>query len=230
MRLIILISLFSTTIGFSQKVIVSETPEMINEKNVMGLSTLLELDEDLVRDAWEKKLKEWGGYKTKSKIYTCEKAFVPLIANTQFKIISKVLTTKKGVKVWFAFEDSLVILNATTNPKEYASSSKLLHDFGLEQYILDINNQLKDAEKVLSSTVKEQEKMISKGESIRSSIIDNRSDKAKYEQKLRDNEKEYKILKSDSTSNIVNQKAANENVEKMKRSVEVVRSKISKVE
>lgn len=230
MKKIILIVAITSSFIHAQKVNVVESIEIIAEKNTMGLSTMLELDEDLVRDAWEKKLKEWGGYKSKSKVYTCEKAFIPSIANNPFRVISKVATTKKGVIVWFTFEDSTVVLNATSSPKTYTNASKLLHDFGLEQYIFDINNQIKDAEKVLASSVKDQEKMISKGEDIRSNIADNRSDKAKYEQKLKDNEKDYLQLKLDSEANIVNQKTANENVDKMKRAVEVVRSKISKVE
>ncbi len=228
-KLIIALSISYSCIH-AQKVLVSETVEIIAEKNILGLSTTLELDEDLVRDAWEKKMKEWGGYKSKSKIYTCEKAFIPSIANAPFRVISKVATTKKGVVVWYTFEDSTVVLNATSSPKTYTNATKLLHDFGLEQYIFDINNQIKDAEKVLSTTVKEQEKMISKGEDIKSSMADNRSEKVKLEQKLKDNEKEFVQLKADSEANLINQKTANENVEKMKRAVEVVRSKISKVE
>ena len=113
---------------------------------------------------------------------------------------------------------------------KYKEAEKILHDFGVAVYLADINEQIKEAEKVLMSSVRDQERMIAKGESIRGNVIDNRQDKVKWEKKLEDNANQYKQLKIDSTQNVQNQAATAETVEKMKRAVEAVRSKISKVE
>ncbi|TAF72756.1 MAG: hypothetical protein EAZ53_14970 [Bacteroidetes bacterium] len=230
MKKVIFITIISIGFSFGQKVLVNETEEKIDEIRRIGVSTNLELDEDNIKDAWEKKLKEWGSYKYKNKIYTIEKAFLPTVSTVPMRLISKVETTRQGVKVWFTLDDGSQYLSSQATPKPFAEAKKILHDFGFEQYIADINEQIKDAEKVLSNSVREQEKMIDKGQDIRNSIVENRNEKIKFEKKIKEGEQMYLQLKSDSLANIANQAITTENVEKMKRSVEVVRSKISKVE
>lgn len=230
MKKVILFLFISFEFCFGQKVLVNETEEKIDEIRRVGVSTFIELDENKIVDAWERKLRDWGKYKYKNKVYSIETASMPTVSVSPVRMISKIETTKQGVKVWFTIDDGYQYLSSQKNPKQFEDAKKILHDFGMEQYIADINEQIKDAEKMLSNSVREQEKMISKGQDIKSNIADNRSDKIKYEKKIKEGEQAYVQLKSDSLANLANQAIANENVEKMKRSVEVVRSKISKVE
>jgi hypothetical protein len=215
---------------FAQKVSVLEGEEKIDEMKKKGLYTILELDEDLVKSMWSKKLKEYGSLKSKSNTYIVEQASIGAISAGFIKILSKTEVTTKGVKVFYSLDMGDSYITADGDNGKYKEAEKILHDFGVSVYLADINNQIKDAEKVLMMSVRDQEKMISKGESIRSNILDNRQEKTKLEKRLEDNSNQYKQLKVDSTQNVQNQAAAAETVEKMKRAVEVVRNKINKVE
>ncbi|MDX2188485.1 MAG: hypothetical protein SFY32_01365 [Bacteroidota bacterium] len=222
--------LFFVFQGFGQKVTVAESDEIIEDVKRKGLYTVLELDLDDVKQGWTKKMKEWGSFKNKSGTYIVEQGTIASISSTFVKIISKVEATSKGSKVWFAIDLGDAYVTSSGDASKYKEAEKLLHDFGVAMYIADINDQIKEAEKVLASSVKDQEKLINKGEKLRSDILSNRQEKVKLEKKLTDNAIEYKQLQSDSVTNLQNQAAASEVVEKTKKAVEAVRAKVSKVE
>ena len=215
---------------FSQKVTISESEEQVDGMKKKGLFTILELDEDVVRSAWNKKLKEYGGVRNKSGIYMMDQATMASISSTFVKVISKVEPTMKGTKVWYALDLGDAYVSSNGDHGKFREAERILKDFGVSVYLMDINEQIRQAEKVLMSSVRDQERMISKGDNIRSNIVGNRQEKVKLEKRLADNVVEYKQLQSDSTINIQNQAATTETVEKMKKAVEAVRSKISKVE
>ena len=63
------LSIALLTIAFqinAQKVVVIETEEKADEMKRKGLSIMLELDEEVVRKEWQKKMRELGGMKTVS--------------------------------------------------------------------------------------------------------------------------------------------------------------------
>lgn len=216
--------------SYSQKVIVTEQEEKVDEMKRKGLAIMLELDEEVVRKEWLKKLREYGSVKTKSGAILVEQANMPNVSMTPIKIISTVQNNTKGTKVWYAIDLGDAYVTADGDKTKYNEASKVLHDFGVNMYIQDINEQIKEAEKVLAGAVKEQERLITKGESIKSSIGKNRLEKIKLQQKIAETDSTYKTMKVDSLQNVQNQKAATENVDKMKRAVDMVKNKITKVE
>ena len=230
MKKIIIAAIFITNAVFAQKVTVLSGEDKLDETNRKGLYAIIELDEDFVKSAWTKKLKEFGSMKSRAGLYTVDQASIGAISPTFIKIISKTEVTTKGIKVFYALDlgDAYVTLDG--DKSKYNEAEKILHDFGVAVYLADINEQIKEAEKVLMSSVRDQERMIAKGENIRGNILDNRQEKMKLEKRLVDNANQYKQLKTDSTQNVQNQAATAETVEKMKKAVEAVRSKISKVE
>lgn len=214
----------------AQKVIVTETEEKIEEMKRKGLSAIIELDEEGLRKNWIKKLKEYGTLKTKGSAIIVEQANLPALSQTPVKIISTVQTTPKGTKIWWAIDLGDAYVTADGDKNKYDAASKILKDFGIAQYIDDINQQIKEAERVLSQSVREQEKLIQKGDNINSSIEKNRNEKIKLIQKIAETDSSYKKLKGDSLQNVLNLKAAAENVDKMKRAVEIVKDKIKQLE
>ncbi len=227
------LSIALLTIAFqinAQKVVVIETEEKADEMKRKGLSIMLELDEEVVRKEWQKKMRELGGMKTRSGAILVDQANMPAISISPVKLISTVNINVKGTKVWYAIDLGDAYVTSAGDQAKYNEASKFLHDFGVALYIQDINEQIKEAEKVLSNAVKEQERMMVKGENIKNSITKNRAEKLKWQQKFAENDSIYKIIKIDSLQNLQNQKATSENVDKMKRAVDIVKNKITKVE
>jgi hypothetical protein len=225
------ILIFSIVLNsFGQKVSVIESEEVTDEIKRKGISTVLEIDVEVVKEAWTKKLKEFGNTKAKSWGYLVEQANIATISASLIKIYSKIEPTSKGTKIWWALDLGDVYLSSSADKSKFDEAVKLLHDFGVNLYIQDINIQIKEVEKVLSFAVKDQEKMMVKAESIRSSIARNRQEKMKLDQRLAENLLEYKLQVTDSIQNVKNQIASTENVDKMKKAVEAVKAKISKVE
>ena len=216
--------------SFAQKVVVSETEETCEDLKRKGISTILEIDVDVVKEAWLKKMKEFGSTKSRSWGYLVEQANVATISHTLVKLYTKVEPTLKGTKIWWSIDLGDAFVGSDNDKAKFNEAVRILHDFGVNQYIQDINIQIKEAEKILSFAVKDQEKMMVKAESIRSSIARNRQEKMKLEQKLAENQLEYRLQVADSAQNIKNQTASTENVEKMKKAVEAVKAKISRVE
>jgi hypothetical protein len=228
-KIIVAIFMISYSV-MAQKVTVMEGEESINDVKRKGLYTIIELEEDFVKSAWTKRIKEFGSMKTKSGTYIVEQASIGAISPAMIKIASKVDVTTKGIKVFYSLDLGDAYISDDGDKGKFNEAVKILHDFAVTAYLDDINEQVKEAEKILKLSVRDQEKMISKGESIRTSILDNRQEKIKFEKKLEENAFQYKQFKIDSTQNVQNQAAAVETVEKMKRAVEAVRGKISKVE
>lgn len=214
----------------AQKVEVKELSMTIDNTARVGMSTVLELDLEFVEGLWKKHLKKYGSVKSRNGILYVEQATMPTITLSNVKVISKLEATDKGTTVWYSLDLGNAYVNASGDKTQYQEATKLLHDFGVSAYLADINEQIKEAERILSLSVKDQEKTISKGESLQNSIQKNRQEKTKLEQRLVDNAVEYKQLIADSVQNYQNQKFAAENVEKMKRAVEAVRAKVTKVE
>lgn len=230
MKKIILIALMASNIAFAQKVTVAEGEEKAEDLPRKGLYTLLELDEDVVKREWNRKLKEFGSVRTKSGVYILEQAKILSISETPIKVLSKVDHSMKGTKVWIAVDLGTSFITKDGEPAKYKELEKIVHDFGVNMYIADINEQIKEAEKVLENNVKEQEKQISKGENIKNNIAKNRNYKLSLEKKIVETDSLYRNLKFDSIQNVQNQKASAESVEKMKRAVDLTRAKINKVE
>lgn len=194
-----------------------------------GMSTVLELDYDDVEKAWLKKLKDYGKYTSEKGVYTVESCVIPSISSTAVRIISTVVKTSKGAEVFWAIDMGTSYVSRTT-PKEFTEASKILHDFGVQCYIDDINEQIKEAESVLSTSVKNQEKLANNGENLQKNVDSNRKKKKEYEQNIIDLDKEYDQLLKDIEQNKMDQTAAAQEVERLKKALESVKSKLTLVE
>ncbi|MFN0049168.1 MAG: hypothetical protein ACKVOU_08610 [Cytophagales bacterium] len=231
MKIVLLLGLLlSMVLGFSQKVMVTETEEKADGINRKGVSILLELDESVVRKQWQKKLKELGSLKTRNGVIIIDQGNMPVVSPSPVKIVSTVQNDTKGTKVWYSIELSENQFVTSTESEKFASASKFLKDFGVALYIQDINEQIKEAEKVLASLVKDQEKTILRGENLKTAIYKNRDNRLALIEKISHIDSTYKLIQIDSAKNVANQKAIGEDVDKMKRAVDIVKNKITKVE
>lgn len=210
----------------AQKVKVSESTETIDKLDRSGLFVVIDLDQKTVDKMWEKQLKSYGKTESSKGTYTTPVANVSNISSSPVKIVSKVEGSGKGTKVWWTIDMGTSHVTKESNSSAYKSAEKILYEFALECYRVDINNQIKDAEKALSSSVKNQERKIKDGENLVRDIDKNKQEKINLEQKLKDNASELEQLKKDVEQNKLDQTAAASEVEKMKKAVDVVKQKL----
>ena len=229
------IFVFLTAFCFSvsvqaQKIKVSESTEEVQQITRTGMSTVIELDAKDVQKAWQKQLKNYGKLDVSNGVITVPVANVSAISSSPCRIVSTVKSNSKGATVWWAIDMGDAHVTASGNNSAYRSAERILHDFAAECYRDDINEQVKDAEKALNASVKNQDKQVREGENLVKDVAKNKQDKANLEQKLKDNAAELEQLQKDIAKNKTDQATAVQETEKMKKAVEVVRAKLNGIE
>ncbi|MFL5727901.1 MAG: hypothetical protein ACJ75J_00320, partial [Cytophagaceae bacterium] len=187
------------------------------------------LDDDEVEDEWKKQLKNYGKVEYSKGIYTVPVANVPSISSSPCRITSIVKSSGKGTQVWYSIDLGNSHVTSSGNSSAYKAAEKILNDFAILCYRDDINNQIKDAEKALSNSVKDQEKEVKEGEQLVKDVEKNKQEKINLEQKIKENGEQAVQLQKDITQNKTDQATAAQQVEKMKKALEVVKAKLTTV-
>jgi hypothetical protein len=186
-----------------------------------GAAVQIDLNNKSIVKEFENTLKTYGKLtKLKGDAYKVTEATFPGVSGTCV-IYAKCYSSSKGYLAWWSIDNGSHI---TSNSKH--SESKL-EEFARQQYINDINAQIKDAEDAVKSAAKVQEKQIDKGADLVKDISKNGQQKKKLEQELKENADELVQLNKDVEKNKDDQKKAAEEVAKMQKALEVVKSKLN---
>lgn len=156
-----------------------------------GMQVIIELEEKFVTKAWMQKMKSFGKVESDKNSYVIHGASIPDISSS-CTLYSTVFTTKSGTVIFWAID--LGSMYITQGHEHYEKAQKKLHSYAKEIYIADVNVQIVAAEEALSESVKNQEKLIKQGESLRSALQKNVKDKADMESKLLENGTEFSRL------------------------------------
>jgi hypothetical protein len=230
-KLSILLSLVLVSfLSFSQKIKVEGVEEKVNDVPRKGLGVEIDLEEKLVKKLWEKKLKEFGKVESSKGAYYVNGGNMSKVSSSPVNIISSIKSSKSGQVVWYAIDlgDSYV---TTDNKKgSYRDAEQILKDFAIQCYTEDINNQIEDAQKALEKTEKEREKKVKEGDNLVKDVENNKKEKEKLEQKLKENADDLVKLQAKQEQNKKDQASANQEVEKMKQAVEAVKAKLNKID
>lgn len=222
-------ALFSIS-SYAQKIKVSETTEEVERITRTGLSTTIELDAKSIEKAWQKQLKNYGKTDNTKGVITVPVANVSAISSSPCRIVSMVKSSGKGATIWWAIDMGDAHVTSSGNSSAYKAAERVLHDFASQCYRDDINEQIKDAEKALNTSVKNHDKEVREGGNLIKDVENNKQDKINLEQKLKENAAELEQLQKDIAKNKTDQAAALQDIEKMKKAVEVVRDKLNHIE
>jgi len=186
-----------------------------------GAAIEIDLDNKSIVKEWESTLKTYGKLtKLKGDAYKVTEATFPGVSGTCV-IYAKCYSNSKGYLAWWSIDNGSQI---TSNSKH---SETKLEEFARQQYINDINTQVKDAEDAVKSAAKAQEKQIDKGADLVKDISKNGQEKQKLEQELKDNASELQQLNKDVESNKSDQAKAAAEVAKMQKALEVIKGKLN---
>jgi hypothetical protein len=166
----------------------------IQQVDRKGMQVLVELDAKFVSKSWAQKLKEFGKVETDKGNFIIHGASIPDIS-TACTVYSNVTSTSKGVFVFWAIDLGSEYI--TEGHNKYEAAKKKLRDYAAGIYIADVNVQIAAAESALNSSVKNQEKFVKLGETLKSNTQKNAKEKTDLERKLGDNAKELKGYESE---------------------------------
>ena len=229
MRIVFSLLVISCLSALAQKVEIEEKAMKSFGLERNGFATTLALEDKFVEKAWVKKLKEFGKVERDKNEYKVNLAEVPSVSNAQVTIYSYVLPSSGGVMVWYAIDKGSGYVNEE-NKKEFDAAVKILHDFGVERYVADINEQIKEAEDALRDVVKDQEKVVNKGSKLATDLEENKEHKIELLQELKSNKADSIVLEKEISFNLKEQDKMKQEVEKMKIALDNVKAKLDEVE
>lgn len=213
---------------FAQKINVIEENNTANNKYVSGYSVTIDLNASDVKKSWNKQLKTYGKTVKEGNNISVINANVPSFPTGGTNLYSTTSDSPRGLKIWFCI----------TTPEKWNSSDKItsesqaktiLHDFAATSYRDNINEQIKDAERALMNASKNQEKVLRNNEKIKNQILDNATEKIELEKKLKQNAADLIQFNKDLEQNKIDQQKAQEEVERMKKATEIVKSKLNEI-
>lgn len=214
---------------FAQKVIVKADEERIDNTPRSGLSTVIILEKDEVEKAWIKQLKEFGKVESKNGNYIVDKVIIPSISTTPVKLFSTTIASKEGTKVFLAVDLGKEYVSTDTKT-EYNATEKILKNFGVKLYRDDINDQIEAAEKAQTNSARNQERKYKEGQALLTNKEKNKQQKLDLFDQIKKNTSDSIMIHQQIEQNILDQKAAEEDLNKMKSAIERIRAKLNTIE
>ena len=224
-----LILLFVINLSSAQKVSVSESSEVIDKISRHGLSTVIALDNKKIEKSWEKQLKTYGKVDYSKGVYTVAVANIPSVSSSPCVITSIVKNTGKGTMVWWAIDMGKQHVSKAHTSSAYNAAEKILYEFAIQAYRDDKNDQIEEAEKAVATAVKAQEKEVKEGQDLVKDVEDNKQEKINLEQKIKENGEELVQLQKDIEQNKKDQATAAENVEKVRKALELKKAELGAI-
>jgi hypothetical protein len=223
----ICMAIVSFSILNAQKISVNDQSYTIDKIQRIGVATYLDLDKKFVEKLWKDELKKYGKVSSDKDIYYVEIAQMPSISTNNVRIISTIETSSKGVMVWMAID--LGTSFVAKGEKGYQNAVQLMKDFAKISYTEDINEQIKEAEKALEKSIKEQEKVVRQGEILQNDLTSNANEKQRLENELVNNANKKTEIENNIVTNKDDKTNADKEIVDMKKAVEVVRKKLEGV-
>jgi hypothetical protein len=217
-----------TMAAFAQKVSVQESNQAVGDIPCKGMATLIELEPKTVEKAWAKKLKGYGKTESSRDVYLVNVALVPEVSLSAVKVYSRLISNTKGTIVFFAIEQGDEFL--TPDKAEYEAARRILHDFAVTLYREDMNEQIKEAERAVATTVRSYERKTQEGKNLEHKLTKNEEEKKKLEQMLIDNAEEHKRLLQEIAQNKLQQEATFDEIGKVRKVAELKKVKLTEIQ
>ena len=205
------------TTGFSQhKIEVNETSFGFSTGNQHALFvTVFETTTKDVSKAWQKKLKDFKGKinEKKGEVIADNALIKDFKDNNTVDIYSRFEETKDGnTKMFVAVDMGGAYLSSSDHPEKFKAMKKILYDFAKKMSEDVVNEQIKDASKILTGLEAEQKNLTKENEGLHKDI-DN------YNEKIKKAEEDIK-------TNLANQEAKKKEIESQQKAVDSLQEKL----
>ncbi len=214
-NLLLVAALFFCTVGFSQKIKVSEGNFKINDGSHNGMKVMIyEQSSSEVEKAWKSEMKKTGAKISSKAGVEANNAVVKTIGEHPCDVYATFTKSGDGTEMVVAFNLGGAYLSSSQHGDQYKATETFVEKFATHQVHEAISTQVKDAEKNLKDGEKEVEKLEGEKNRLVGDIEKYKNLIIKAEKDLEDNKK--------------NQEDAKAKVEDLKKAVDAVKAKESK--
>ncbi len=233
-----LIFLFSLLFVFeiqAQTVTVEKDKEIVNGTKVDAVKTMLLIaDSRKVERQWSNFLKEFGKVQSQDGMLVVEEAIIngisaSVTSTSDIKSFSRVTLKPEGTEIWWALQDGDQFIGPDHKSNKFDRAANMLHQFGVDVYVNEINEDISEADHVIDNAAKEYDRLLRVSDNLDKRLEKNRYDRIKLEEKLVENVNDSIQLKLQVQQNTTDQENALTEIEKLKQARESIRSKLEDV-
>ena len=229
------IILFFTVSLNAQTVTVEKTKELVNGTKVDALrTTLLISDSRKVERQWSNFLKNFGKVQSSDGVLVIEEAIIDGISasvtsTSNVTSYSRVTLKAEGTEIWWALKDGEEFIGPDHKSTKFQRAENMLHQFGVDVYVNEINEDISDADRVIDNAAREYDRLLRESDNLDKKLEKNRFDKIKLEEKLVENANDSIQLKLQMQQNTTDQENALKEIEKLKSARESIRARLEDV-
>lgn len=234
LNIFIVLSLFSFSIC-AQTVVVEEGSEFVNGSKVDVVKTVLEIaDSRKVEKQWNALQKNFGKAQSDDGVLIVEEAIIDGISPSvtsvsSVKSFSRVTLKENGTEIWWAVESKGEFIGPSNDSKKYERMKNMIHQFGIDVYVNEINEDIAEADKVINNAAKEYDRLLRQSDNLDNKLEKNRYEKIRLEEKLVENANDSIQLKLQMTQNTKDQENALIEIEKLKQARESIKARLEDV-
>ncbi len=236
MKYYLLILLFALpVIMFAQTVEVISTTETVKGQKVDALkTTLLISDIRKVEKQWNTFLKNFGKIQLSDGVLFVEQAIIEGISasvtsSSDVTCYSRITLKEEGTEIWWAIQMGDQFLGPSNKETKFQRAEKLLHQFGVDVYVNEINEDIGEADRVIENAAKEYDRLLRLSTNLDKRLEKNRYDKIRLEEKLVENINDSTQIVLQMQQNTIDQENALLEIEKLKQARESIRAKLKEV-
>ncbi len=212
----------------AQTVTVQPATEFLQTTEAKGIQTVLYVDEKYVTKGWKEFLKQYGkaeSPKGSKNVYMVSSGKIPNLSFQSVVIASKITEKNGATTVFYSVKEDSTYLTEAAHAK-YASTSELLHDFGVKMYQEQVNREIEVGEKELDKRTRTHSQLVRKGEGLQKDLEDNRKDKISFEEQLVKNHQDSLRLEQEILASKATQKQTAQALEKQKTMMGVLKASL----
>lgn len=234
-KLFFLLSLLFVFELQAQTVTVEKEQELVNGVKVdIVRTTLLIADSRKVERQWSNFLKEFGKVQSQDGMLVVEEAIIngisaSVTSTSDIKSFSRVTLKPEGTEIWWALQDGDQFIGPDHKSNKFERASNMLHQFGVDMYVNEINEDIGEADHVIDNAAREYDRLLRVSDNLDKRLEKNRYDRIKLEEKLVENANDSIQLKLQMQQNNTDQENALKEIEKLKQARESIRSKLEDV-
>jgi hypothetical protein len=234
-KLLFLCALVVSATLNAQTVTVNEVKEQVMGDKVDALKTVLVIaDSRKVEKQWTDYLKNFGKVSSDAGMLIVEEAIIngisaSVTSTSAITCYSRVTLKEEGTEVWWAIKDGDKFIGPNVKSTKFQRAKKLLHQFGVDIYVNEINEDIAEADRVINNAAKEYDRLLRISTNLDKRLEKNRYEKIKLEEKLVENINDSTQIMLQMQQNSTDQENALKEIEKLKQARESIRARLEDV-
>jgi len=213
---------------FGQEITVKEESKSIEKVTYTGYETTVNGDFEKHKDEWTKLLKNKGKVRKRNLLYFLEDFVFPQITEKLLTGVTQINQSRDSiVSIWLGIDSSDL---------ESGESSKVMNEISgmLYSYVLEYRKSLilfdiQNAERAAAFTSRQHQRLIQNLDNLKLRLLDAENEKLRLEESVKSMELEIEVLKQRIENNQADQERTYEELEQIRKVLEMHKEKLKKL-